>query len=320
MMRIVAGFIVILFSFVFAGAQKKAEVEVLPRILANDLAKICKNFQPGSIVFYQKPDYPDEAKNGQTGGIVEVTVKVDEKGRILEIEKIAGNSLLQGAAAQSANRGKFTPTFCDGKPVPVSALMIYNFIPPAYGGNYFHPTKIEDFPDIPPDSQFYEPILYLTENFKLAFGYSDKKFHADAPLTRGDFANFLRLTMDLLSQRAKISNRNPREINLFSAYNPQKITSARKISGLNDKLPFSESVKILLQNYEIALLDKDNKFQGSAPLTINETIEFWTKIFGADAVPVNFTQIKNGEGFITRGEFALFLSESLEILTYKVLP
>lgn len=312
--------IILLFSFALAKAQKKAEVEVLPKILADNLAKTCKNFQIGRIVFYQKPDYPDEAKNAQTGGIVEVTVKVDEKGRILEVEKIAGNRLLQGAAAHSANRGKFTPTFCDGNPVSVSVLMVYNFIPPAYGGNYFHPTKIEDFSDILPDSQFYEPILYLTENFKLAFGYSDKKFHPDAPLTRGDFSNFLRLTLDLLNARAKISNRNPREISLFSAYNPQKITSAGKISDFKDKLPFSNSVKILLQNYEIALLDKDNKFRGSAPMTNNETIGLWTKIFGADAIPINFKQIENGDGFITRGEFALFLSESLEILTYKVLP
>lgn len=320
MPRIVACLIIILFSFALAEAQNKAQVEVLPKILATDLLKSCKNFQYGKIVFYQKPDYPNEAKNTQIGGIVEVTVKVDEKGRILEVEKITGNRLLQGAAAQSAIRGKFTPTFCDGKSISISALMIYNFIPQAFGGNYFHPTKIEDFPDIAPDSQFYEPILYLTENFKLAFGYSDKKFHPEAPLTRGDFANFLRLTLDLLSQRAKMSNRNPRQIGLFSPYNPQKITSAGKIPGFKDKQPFSESVKILLQNYEIALLDKDNNFQGSAPMTDNETIELWTKIFGADAVPINFMQVKNAESFITRGEFALFLSESLEILTYKVLP
>jgi hypothetical protein len=140
------------------------------------------------------------------------------------------------------------------------------------------------------------------------------------PLTRGDFAHFLRVTLDLLAAKAKFANKNLRENRIFSTLNPQKIISVNKIEDLKSKEPFFDSVRILLQNYDIALVDENSEFRGSSSLTQNEVIDLWTQIFGAEAVPVNFKRTKNFERIISRGDFALFLQESLGVLTYKLLP
>lgn len=312
--------ILFLFFALPASAQKKARVELLSKILPNPAMQNCRNLALGEIIFYQKPDYPNEAIRTGTGGVVEITIGVDEKGRIQEIEHMTGDRFLQGAAALSVKRGKFSPTKCDDKPVPVSALMVYNFVPPGFSGAFFIPQKIEDLSDITSDSQFYEPILYLTENYKIAFGYSDGKFHPQAPVTRGDFTHFLRLTLDMLSQRTKLSNKTARRTNFYSPFNPFKLDSAGKLRDLRDNPPYEDSVKFLLQIYNISLADEKQRFNGGAPLTYNQVIELWTNIFGEETVPVNFLKIKNRDSIMTRGEFSLFLRESLEVLTYKVLP
>lgn len=308
------------FIFSSVKAQNKGEIQVLPKTSPESIKKTCKSLTLGKILENPKPDYPPEARNALVGGTVEIGVKIDEKGKVLEVEKVSGNSILQGSAIASALKAKFSPTICDGVQARISGVIVYNFIPGVFGETYFTPTKIEDFSDVSTNSETFETILDLTENYKLSFGYADKKFHADAPLTRGDFAHFLRLTLDLLNDRAKVAGKIPRDINLFSASNPQKIDSADKITDLEPKFPFTESIKILLLKYDIAFLSQPNKFQGNLPMSNNEVIELWTTIFGTETIPVNFEKIPNNERIITRGEFALFLQESLRVLTYKVLP
>lgn len=301
------------------SAQKKDRVETFPRISAASV-KNCKNLQFGQVIFYLEPDYPIEAKTARIGGAVEVTVKVDAQGKVLELEKITGHRFLQGASSEAATKMKFSPTLCNGAPIPASAVVTYNFIPFVVAENYFVPAKIEDFSDVENNSQTYEAIVNITENYKIAFGYEDKKFYTDAPLTKGDFAQFLRLTLDLLGERAKQTNKLPRQINLFYPHNPNKLVSFDKIKDLDKKSPFLESLKVLLLKYDISLADEKNEFEGKFPLTQNQLLDLWTKIFGSEAVPVNFERTNGGDKIITRGEFALFLQESLQVLTYKVLP
>ncbi|KAK0039203.1 TonB family protein [Biomphalaria pfeifferi] len=301
-------------------AQKKAEVQVVPKTSPESITKICKTLILGKITNNPKPEYPEEARKSYIGGTVEVVVKIDEKGKVTEVEKVTGNTALHGAAVAAALKAKFSPTICDGAEARISGVIVYNFLPFPFTETYFTPAKIEEFTDINKDSEYFETLLDLTENYKLAYGFADKKFRADAPVSRGDFAHSLRLTLDLLSERARIAGKIPREIGLFSAMNPQAINSFDKIVNFDSKQPYSESVKILLTKYDISLLDAQNRFQGSQPLTNNELIDIWTAIFGAEAVSVNFEKSANGDPIVTRGKFALFLQESLGVLTYKVLP
>ncbi len=177
-------------------AQKKDRVEIIPKISTETLANKCKNFTLGTVILFLQPAYPSEAKTAQIGGTVTVSIKIDENGKVSQIEKVSGHQLLQGAALDAAQKIKFSPTICDGVPKSVGGVLTYNFIPYVFTESYFKPEKIEDFADIKRDSPFYEPLLNLTENYQLVFGYADKNFHADAPLTRGDFAHFLQLTSE----------------------------------------------------------------------------------------------------------------------------
>lgn len=302
------------------SAQRKDRVEVFPRIFTESAAKNCESFRAGQTVFYLEPDFPNEAKTGRIGGTVEVMVKVDEKGKVAEVEKVAGNRLLQGAASNAAIKVKFTPTVCAGIPIAVSAFITYNFIPFIAVESYFVPAKVEDFSDVKADSQSYEAIFNLTENYKIAFGYEDKKFYPDAPLTRGDFAHFLRLTLDLLSEQAKNANKMPGAIGLFNSNNPNKLTSVDKVKDLDKKSPFYDSTRALILKYDISLAGEKNEFGGRLPLMQNQLLDLWKNIFGSEALPVNFGRVNGADKIITRGDFALFLQESLGVLTYKVLP
>jgi TonB family protein len=302
-------------------AQKSGKIVSASSVSSESISTSqCKDLRLGQILTLPSPKYPTEARNEKIGGKVEVTVKIDENGNVSEVEKVEGNRVLQGAAIEAAMKAKFVPTLCDGKKARVSGTIVFNFYPYPSSDKFFTPTKIEEFDDVKKDSEFYPAILDLTENYKIAFGYADARFHAEALLTRGDFAHFLRLTLEMLTERAKFINKTPAELNLFSAYNPHGIASIGKIKDLKSKQPFYDSVKILLQNFDIAMVDGNSEFRGGATLTQNELLEIWTKIFGAEAIPINFQRTENYEKTLLRGDFALFLNESLGVLTYKLLP
>lgn len=323
-MPLAFNFILVLFLiFVFGGnlaAQKKDRVEAREKLTTETVGKSCKDFKPGRIVDFPKPIYPAEAKTARVGGTIRAAVKIAASGNVTEIEGIEGAEILRAAATGAARKAKYKPTVCDGAATAVTAVFIYDFIPFVSTDSYFTPTKIEEFADLKTDSPYYEAVLNLAENYKLAFGYADKKFYAAAPLTRGDFAQFLRLTLDLLTSRAAEAKKVPRQINLFYPHNPRKLLTVNAVKDLKAKDPFYDSVKTLLLKYDIAITNDKNEFQGKIYLTNNEVIDWWSKIFGADAIPVNFARTEDFDPIFSRGEFALFLQESLQVLTYKVLP
>jgi len=310
--------IVNLFCGVVA-AQKKDAVAIVSKVSAA-AGNECKDVKLGRAAKFPKPVYPAEAKAARVGGTVLIAVKIDDKGKVSEAETISGHRLLRNAATDAVGKIKFTPTICDGAAIASSAVLTYHFVPFVAAESYFTPAKIEEFADLKTDSPYYEAVLNLVQNYNFAFGYADKKFYADAPLVRGDFARYLRLTLDLLSTQAAANNKIPREINLFYPHNSQKLISVSSIKDLKPAAPYYESVKILLLKYDIALTDDNSNFQGSRYLTNNEVIDWWSKIFGEEAIPVNFGKTADGDRIISRGEFALFLQESLQVLTYKVLP
>ena len=309
-----------LFCAAGAAQPRKDAVEIVSKISADAAGKECQDLKLGRAAKFPKPFYPAAAKAARVGGTVLVTVKIDGKGKISEVEATSGHRLLRAAATDAAGKIKFTPTTCGNAAIASSAVLTYNYIPFVSVVGYFTPTKIGEFADLKNDSPYYEAVLNLTENYNFAFGYADKNFYADAPLTRGDFARFLRLTLDLISTQAAANNKIPREIGLFISLNPQNLASVAGIVDLKTTAPFYDSVKTLLLKYDIALTNESNEFQGSRYLTGNEVIDWWSKIFGTEAIPVNFERTADGDRIISRGEFALFLQESLQVLTYKVLP
>ena len=76
-----------------------------------------------------KPDYPAAARPTRAGGAVPVRVVIDETGNVFTAEPIGGHPLLRAAAVDSACKAKFSPTEVDGRPVRITGVILYNFMP-----------------------------------------------------------------------------------------------------------------------------------------------------------------------------------------------
>lgn len=78
-----------------------------------------------------RPPYTAEARAARFSGTIPVTVTIDENGDV--IHACAANSkapLVQIEATEAAAwQSKFTPTVLSGKPVKVTGVIVYNFIP-----------------------------------------------------------------------------------------------------------------------------------------------------------------------------------------------
>ena len=76
-----------------------------------------------------KPLYPDAAKASRASGNVVVRVLVDESGKVIAATAISGHPLLRAVSVEAARGAKFAPTMLSGKPVKVTGMVIYNFVP-----------------------------------------------------------------------------------------------------------------------------------------------------------------------------------------------
>lgn len=75
------------------------------------------------------PNYPPAARAVKAHGAVQVRVMIDEQGDVVSASAISGHPLLQAAAVEAARNAKFAPTLFDGKPVRVTGVIVYNFVP-----------------------------------------------------------------------------------------------------------------------------------------------------------------------------------------------
>jgi TonB family protein len=73
------------------------------------------------------PPYPAAAKAVRASGSVTVQVLIDESGRVVIAEPIAGHPLLRSAARVAACASEFSPTRLEDRPVKVSGVITYNF-------------------------------------------------------------------------------------------------------------------------------------------------------------------------------------------------
>ncbi len=83
----------------------------------------------GKAISLPKPPYPPAARAVRAAGAVNVEVLIDENGRVVSANAVSGHPLLRAAAAQAAREAVFNPTLLSGKPVKVSGIITYNFVP-----------------------------------------------------------------------------------------------------------------------------------------------------------------------------------------------
>ena len=75
-----------------------------------------------------QPAYPIIAKQSRTQGSVNVQILVDEQGKVISAQIVAGNPMLTSAAKEAAMHARFTPTILNGQPVKIQGVIIYNFV------------------------------------------------------------------------------------------------------------------------------------------------------------------------------------------------
>jgi TonB family protein len=84
----------------------------------------------GKAISKPEPAYPPLAKATHATGTVRVQVTVDEEGNVVSATAVSGHPLLQAAAVAAARQAKLSPTLLSGKPVKVTGILTYNFMPP----------------------------------------------------------------------------------------------------------------------------------------------------------------------------------------------
>lgn len=83
----------------------------------------------GRAITLAKPNYPAAARAVRASGAVAVQVMVDEDGVLMSATPVSGHPLLQSASRIAACSSKFSPTMLSGRPVKVTGVITYNFVP-----------------------------------------------------------------------------------------------------------------------------------------------------------------------------------------------
>ena len=76
-----------------------------------------------------KPVYPMEARAKRASGAVNVQVTIDEEGNVVYACALSGAKELQRGSEIAAYQSKFSPTLLEGKPVKVTGVIVYNYVP-----------------------------------------------------------------------------------------------------------------------------------------------------------------------------------------------
>jgi hypothetical protein len=84
----------------------------------------------GRAVNLPKPKFPEDAKKDKWSGSVWVYVLVDETGQVIKAKAVCAKyeSIAKATEAAALN-SKYSPTLLSGKPVKVTGVLVYNFVP-----------------------------------------------------------------------------------------------------------------------------------------------------------------------------------------------
>jgi TonB family protein len=86
-----------------------------------------KQFPESKLIRRVAPAYPELALKKRVQGRVTLVIHVDEEGNVTETNVERGHPLLDDAAAAAVKQWKYSPTFLNGKPVPIIATVTVDF-------------------------------------------------------------------------------------------------------------------------------------------------------------------------------------------------
>lgn len=116
-----------------AIGRSSREQNVKPPPSNSDVPKVPKQIVGGVVngkaLSLPKPSYPYEARGARASGAVSVQVLISEEGKVISAQAVDGHPLLQFAARSAACGARFATIKLEGRPVKVSGIITYNFIP-----------------------------------------------------------------------------------------------------------------------------------------------------------------------------------------------
>lgn len=176
---------------------------------------------------------------------------------------------------------------------------------------YLAINDVKQFSDVKETDPFYKDLQSLTDDYKLAFAYADRKFHGEMPLTKGDFAFFMSYAMDGISIDVSNSKKPyPESCKPLMAKPADKVDLA-KVTDLSPGMPYFDAVKNLQDKYGIVLFKDKTSFNGLQAMTHHDVFMEFVNNFGGCGV--KFTKDKKfpipDTEPTTRGEFAWILNQ-----------
>lgn len=264
-------------------------------------------------------------------GVVKVHVTVDENGRVTSAKATPDSYFLFVIQCEIAAKKAVFPN------KRTEGLLVYTF-PPAAASNspaampspspvkatnitdeYFTNIKnVTDLSDVKSTDAFYDDLKFLIEK-EVAFGYADKKFHGEMPVTRGDLAYGVGRTIELMARRLAMSDiKIDRLCPQYKAVYFKDVPIGQ-ITDLKSTQPYYSEVKKMAEEYHIYFYDPTpalNSFNGSKVVTHNQFRTMIIEMFPSHGLV--FTSLKsklpNDDQPLTRGEFVIQLSRLIDLV------
>jgi TonB family protein len=112
-----------------SGQPVRVKGMIVYSFVAHEMKLINGGVLNGKATSLPLPEYPAAARAVNASGSVSVRVTIDEDGAVTDAEAVSGHPLLRRAAVDAAKQARLTPTKLDGKPVKITGVLIYNFVP-----------------------------------------------------------------------------------------------------------------------------------------------------------------------------------------------
>jgi tetratricopeptide (TPR) repeat protein len=175
-------------------------------------------------------------------------------------------------------------------------------------------TSVSQFKDVQPTDDHFIALQSLTERYGIVVAYKDGNFHAEIPLSRGQFAMFLDRGLGIVGELATVATDGKYKdaFKPFSA-NKLKLKSVAKIKDLTPKSPYYPAVKSLAERYGINFVDTDGKFRPEQPITEKE-LQTW--LIGVFSISQNTQNTSNKS--INRGQFVIRFNDTLDAINMRI--
>ena len=100
----------------------------VPVVVKPPTQRLISSVLVSKAISLPQPQYPQLAKQIRIQGAVIVQILVDEQGKVISAQAVAGHPMLLSAAKEAALRARFTPTTLTGQAVKVQGVITYNFV------------------------------------------------------------------------------------------------------------------------------------------------------------------------------------------------